>query len=355
MRLCRIRIGAFVAVVMAWGACGPALAQEHPSLFRGVRPLGMGGAFLTLSNDENALFYNPAGLNDVKGAHAAILNPYVSVSENSIGFAQDLIDLEGTDEAAVADLLNRHVGEHQHTQAALFPNFYTRNLAFGLLGSAVLDLEVRNTANPEVVTDAKADLAGLVGVAHGFRQQTIQVGATGKYVRREGVKKVFQAADIVVDFDPFADRTKETDFAFDLGAKVNFPVLLRPSVALVLQNIGDLDFGALGVIPRQVHLGVGVHPDFGGFSNTLALELRDVTREIDGDDDLSKRVHLGAEMRFPRILAIQAGVNQGYYTAGVTLDLWILTVGAATYAEEVGTFAGQRADRRYVAQLSLGF
>jgi hypothetical protein len=85
------------------------------------------------------------------------------------------------------------------------------------------------------------------------------------------------------------------------------------------------------------------------------LEVHDVTEQIEIDDDLFKRVHLGAEVRFPQIVAIQAGVNQGYYTAGVTLDLWILTIAAATYAEEMGDAAGQRADRRYVAQLTLGF
>jgi hypothetical protein len=354
MTLRRIWMG-MLAVVMSWGVCGPVLAEEYPTLFRGVRPLGMGGAFLTLSNDENALFYNPAGLNDVKDARGAILNPYGAVSENSLGFIRDLQDLEGTDEAAVADLLNQHVGEHQHSQAALFPNFYARNFAFGLLGSATMDLVVRNPANPEVVTDVKADLAGLVGVAHGFLKQTVQVGVTGKYVRREGVKKTFQAADIVVDFDPFADRAKETDFAFDIGTKVNMPVLFRPSIALVVQNIGDLDFEALGTIPQQIHLGVGLQPDFLGLSNTLAIEMHDVTKEIESDDDTYKRVHLGAEVRFPKILAVQAGVNQGYYTAGVTLDFRILTVAAATYAEEMGSAAGQRADRRYVAQITLGF
>jgi len=277
------------------------------------------------------------------------------VSENSIGFASDLMDLEGTDEAAVADFLNQHVGEHQHAQAALYPNFYTRNFAFGLLGSAVLDLDVRNPANPEVVTDAKVDAAGLIGVAHDFHQKMFQIGVTGKYVRREGVKKTFQAADIVVNFDPFADRTSDTDFAFDLGTKVNFPVALRPSVALVLQNIGDLNFGTLGVIPQQVGLGVGFHPDFMGLSNTIALDIQDVTKQIESDNDLYKRVHIGAEMRWPRILSLQAGVNQGYYTAGGSLDFRIVKLAAATYAEEVGTAAGQRGDRRYVAQLSLGF
>lgn len=344
-----------MGIVLTWGTFGAAFAEEYPGLFRGVRPLGMGGAFLTVSNDENALFYNPAGLNDVKGpARATILNPYVAVSQNSVGLYRDIADLEGTDEAQVADLLNQHVGEHQHSEAAFFPNVYMHDFAIGVLGRATMDLDVRNPADPEVATDARVDVAGLVGVAHGFWNQMLQVGATGKYVRRDGVKKTFQTADIVVNFDPFANRDRETDFAFDLGTKLNLPLLFRPSVAVVMQNIGDLDFGTLGVVPQQFHVGLGIHPDFGGLSNTLALEIHDVT-EQNSDDDLYKRVHIGAEVRFPKILAIQAGVNQGYYTAGATLDFGILTLAAATYAEELGGFAGQRADRRYVAQVGLGF
>ncbi len=42
-------------------------AEEFPSIYRGIRPLGMGNAFITVADDENTLFYNPAGLNDVKG------------------------------------------------------------------------------------------------------------------------------------------------------------------------------------------------------------------------------------------------------------------------------------------------
>jgi len=160
---------AAMSVIVALGSFGSALAEEYPGLFRGVRPLGMGGAFFTVSNDENALFYNPAGLDAVKGpARGTILNPYAAVSEHSLGLYREIADLEGTDEAQVAELLNRHVGEHQHSEAALFPNVYMHDFAIGVLGRAALDLDVRNPADPEVATDAKVDVAGLVGVAHGF-------------------------------------------------------------------------------------------------------------------------------------------------------------------------------------------
>ncbi|MCR4405216.1 MAG: hypothetical protein NUW06_08105 [Candidatus Acetothermia bacterium] len=48
----------------------PASAQSLVSLFDidpGVRPLGMGGAFTGLADDENSLFYNPAGLTLLEG------------------------------------------------------------------------------------------------------------------------------------------------------------------------------------------------------------------------------------------------------------------------------------------------
>lgn len=48
----------------------PASAQGLVSLFDidpGVRPLGMGGAFTALADDENSLFYNPAGISFLEG------------------------------------------------------------------------------------------------------------------------------------------------------------------------------------------------------------------------------------------------------------------------------------------------
>lgn len=44
-------------------SCTSAFAlNEYYSVHRSVRALGMGGAFYGLSDDEHALFYNPAGL-----------------------------------------------------------------------------------------------------------------------------------------------------------------------------------------------------------------------------------------------------------------------------------------------------
>ncbi len=336
---------------------GMADAEELPNLYRGIRPLGMGGAFITLSDDENAMFYNPAGLNDVSGFGGVdILNPVVEFSENSNSLYQDLSDLDTDSEAAVAEFLSGMVGEHQHVRASVLPNFFMHNFAIGALGQATLDMEIRNRANPVVFTDIKLDTGLLLSGALGFFDQRLQVGVTGKYVKRDGIVHVYTAPEIAgSDFDPLDQRVNKSDIAFDLGTKFNFKTPLKPSVALVVSNITDLDFKELGKIPQQVNIGASINPDLWILKTTFAVEIDDLTKNVEGDNDLYKRAHLGAEFRFPMILAVRAGVNGGYLTAGASVDFWILSISYATYAEEVGAVSGQRSDRRHVAQVSLGF
>lgn len=64
-----LAIGVSIAILVI-----PALvqAQTMVTLFdigAGVRPMGMGGAFAALADDENALFYNPAGLGFLTEMH----------------------------------------------------------------------------------------------------------------------------------------------------------------------------------------------------------------------------------------------------------------------------------------------
>ena len=59
---------------------------EPQAFIRGVRPLGMGGAFTAISDDQNAFFYNPAGLTQRTGSQITILELPVSISEDVLNF-----------------------------------------------------------------------------------------------------------------------------------------------------------------------------------------------------------------------------------------------------------------------------
>ena len=44
------------------------VAASEPQVFiRGIRPLGMGGAFTAIADDQNAVFYNPSGITQRQG------------------------------------------------------------------------------------------------------------------------------------------------------------------------------------------------------------------------------------------------------------------------------------------------
>ena len=69
-------------LLLAWS--GSLSAQSANTLFdisAGTRPLAMGGAFTGLADDENALFYNAAGLALLTQAHLG------SLLENHLGLA----------------------------------------------------------------------------------------------------------------------------------------------------------------------------------------------------------------------------------------------------------------------------
>ncbi|MDC4222668.1 MAG: hypothetical protein MPW15_00065 [Candidatus Manganitrophus sp.] len=198
-----------------WGM-GVAAAEELPNLYRGIRPLGMGGAFITLSDDENAMFYNPAGLNDVSGfGGVGLINPLVEVSKNTMGFVQDLNDLDTEDQQEVVDFLNERIGEHQHVRVWRSFRIFTcttlqsapwarrRSIwRFGIEGRIPRSLQMFESTP-----------GSLASGAFGFFDQKLQVGVTGKFIQREGVNKTYSSVDIVNDtFDPIDDaegRRKE--------------------------------------------------------------------------------------------------------------------------------------------------
>lgn len=338
---------------------GPALARELPTFFQGVRPLGMGGAFTAVADDENALFYNPAGLDKVKGWGLGVLNPLVEVNKEGVDFYKDARDTDLNDTVEVTRLLQDHIGDYLHARAALFPNYYTRYFAMGALGQVTVNAQPNNEAFPELDVSAFASGSGHVAAGYGFFDGVLRIGAGAKYVYGKRLEEVYTAADIAAE--GFEDRVRDEDLqtgsgiGFDAGAMLEFPVVLKPTLAVMVQNIGDVDLGDAGELPQQVNVGASLSHAFSWLTVTGAADYVDVTKDVGLDDDVYKRLHFGLEAKLPKVLALRCGLYQGYASFGGTLDLGILQVDYATYAEELGSSAGDRADRRHSLQVSLGW
>ena len=339
-------------------------AKEYPSFYRGVRPLGMGGAFTAVADDENALYYNPAGLSEISTLQLGILNPLVEASENTMDMINDAQDTDFDDTAETVEFLRDYVGEHEHARAALAPyvgfNLFGFGAMVGGIAQATIDLEVRNPVWPEAHVDMVADRGLLGGFGAKLPLTGLRAGASLKIISRDSLEEVYTATDIASDDfeNQFEDDQKSgSGVALDLGAIYSMPFVsvVDLDVGLSVQNVPSMNMGDAKDMDTQANLGFAVKKQFLKFSLLGAVDYVDLGNSYDEDNDFGKRLHMGVEFQLPMILSVRAGLNQGYYTLGATVDVWVFRFDVATYAEEVGAYAGQREDRRYVGQITIGW
>jgi hypothetical protein len=331
-------------------------AEPFQSVYQNARVLGMGGAFTAVADDYNALIYNPAGLTQIEGWELDLLTLEAEASESTQDLIDDLEAAQSGTEAEAAALLVAHAGDHIHARVNTFPHLVMPGFGVGLLGQATLDADFRNRVRPVVQVDATVDLGLTVAGAKSFNRGKLAIGIGGKYLRREGLVRDYEAADLISDsFDPVADvGAAETDYAIDLGLLYHLDNLpLSPTIGAAYLNLGDLDFGAFGSIPAQLNVGVAIRPKIGPVTVTVAADFVDVTHQLGSDEDNRKRTNLGAEAALWNFLAVRVGLHQSYFSAGATVNLWAIKVDVATYGEELGAYGGQREDRRYIARIGL--
>ncbi len=364
----KIAVSMLVAIITLV-AGSAANATEMNSFYRGIRPLGMGDAFTTIANDENAVFYNPAGLASVEKGSVEILNPQIEVGENTMTFYSDATGLKSGDTTSAVNLMKANVGKHQHFRASVFPNYTRHNFELGVIGQGTLDAEIHSPAYPTMSMDVKIDAGVVLGLAHTFMNDKLQVGGTAKYVQRQRMYKDFTAAmvaDSGTSYDMNQDKKTGGAIGLDLGAIYFLEnEAWKPRVGMVIQNIGDMNFGDMTVstqtapienkIKQSINIGGSVTKQLAFLNTTVAADLKDIASNTSDDSDKGKRLHIGVEAKLPKILTVRAGINQGYISYGLGVDFWLIKLSYAHYKEEVGGYAGQREDARHVVQLSIGF
>ncbi len=345
-------------------------AGESHILFQNARPLGMGGAFVAVSDDANAAFFNPAGLTGVdRKKRLELINPLVTVSDTGVNLLKQALEIDTNNNNEIEQFADNAFGETIHAQVSLYPNYTTKNWSFGLFTNTMPTFRVRNPGNPQLYTDAISDVG--VQLSHGrhLALDELSIGASLKAIKRFSANDVLSSSDIVnrvdgnADYDPIQDLQEGFAVTTDLGAIYEFPVTAAPAIGLSINNAITQGFnnsfeifsdnkGQPAALQRSVNLGFSVRPELGFIDTVLAFDIQDITN---GGELNSNKLHAGAEIYLPAILSFRTGINQGYLTGGVTADLRAIRFDLATYAVELGAFAGQRPDRRYTGQMTVGF
>ncbi|MBY0372230.1 hypothetical protein K2X33_16230 [bacterium] len=363
----------------------PAFAlKEFYSISRSTRAMGMGGAFYGLSDDENALFYNPSGLAFANGGGRIKLALKGDMTGNAIPALSEMIEVMQSNSNNVSDVvarLEKYQGQPIYGGATPgFLYYMNKQIAVGLLiadvkgSAALLGRDLDSTLDITAITDS-----GLF-VGFGFPVMPgLAVGANLKAVMRAGGRKTYTVTDIAAgtgfsgDIRSLGGMGGGLDFDLGVTYEHKWGDGMFSRAALVLNNglASQLDFfrlsgfGSPPTLPRMLTLGTYTQLPGMGVADHIGLLVDFAEFAVGGqtDPDLGartgsiwKHVNLGVEVPFwGSMFAARMGFRQGNFTAGLGLHASVVDLEFATYAEELATQPGRLTARRWALRLAFGW
>jgi len=371
-----MRPGKRVWLLFALFALGPkAQAREIYGPEAGVVPFGMGRAYSAVADDWLALHYNPAGLALVNGVELQLFDLRVGSNRDVARGFSDAKKVTGSKN--IADILSQFAGKNIGAEFSNISQLTVPNLAVALNYNAHANVDMQNTAYPQTFTRYNKDLTLSVGAAYGFgAKKELRIGVRTDFTTREGGMRDVAITEIAGSQQSLVDKfsAKGSGVGGTLGIQYRWPGAGKVELtsSFVWQDIGKTTFGRYSDPNRPTRnddsmtIGSAVRIPIGGKQNRRAerrfgprRSVNHLTFAVDyshlnvptSQEQLPKHLHFGVNLDLP-VFSVQVGLNQSSLTFGTSVDLGLVRVAAATYAEELGSFAGQRRDRRYL--LSVG-
>jgi hypothetical protein len=374
-----------IGLACGLGLATPAVAKELKWTHYGLRPLAMGNAYVAVADDYNALFYNPAGLARLKDWDGEFLNPSVEISRNTVDFAKEMSDLVSKGEedvTPVLDLLERNTGKTHHFSVGLTPHLVFPGWGFGVGAEFGTTLAVHREISTDI--DSGLRVVAPFSMATNLLEDRLSVGASIKFVAKGGIDREFSINDIEAfvknkDDSTTTDSTTTaadddkaelkdyieggTGVGFDAGMLFTPVKTMEPTLGISITDLGgtpykkfDVGGESLGT-PKlrlpSVNTGVSAKP---WAANNMYVRTAIDAHAINQPEHYSKKFNLGVEWGYSDFFKVQTGLHQGELSGGFEFDVFLFTLRFATYAEQLGTRAGQDddlRDRRYALQMKL--
>ncbi len=369
-----------VATFLGYGllAAASAWAVRGPQYLSG-RALGMGDAFVGLSDDYSGIYYNPAGLARLNTPMDAGMALKFDVGD-LFGIAGDALNIAGAHTNSFGSLDSMAADNTLVDDIMLFDR---RQLGFGTLpemhfaarstdpdlplgvgaawflgsqGRFMLDKGIYiPSAQARVRTDLVLKLAGAIEPLPGLSVGLSPTLATySTFQQSISLSEYATAADTL---QARIDREKEKIYqpGFGLGMTAGLLYDIIPTelrVGAVMYNLFlTLDHDA---VPLTYSFGLAYLP--------AVLRKQGLLRYVNFDVDIQDafgsgyflgKLNMGAEMNMS-LAQLRGGFKGGYPCYGLLLNLLMVQMEFTSWAEEAGLYVGQLEDRHYMMSLRLG-
>lgn len=346
--------------------------------------MGMGGAGLAINNSLDSLFSNPSILGQGKfrlsipSLTVTVHHLYDFLKEGSDGTSiyEKVMKLsEYSSEVNVADflpivsdLLGSGKGKIASVEASA-------GMLANCFGFAANVNETIRSYNGSVISDLK--VSALVGIGFGFGSEDVRfnIGATAKFNGN-----VFSERIAPSKFVSSGSEEEGITIPFAIGSAMpfDFGLTFKYHSLKATATLTDVNIAGLGeYIYEMTAISPTADPSTGSGSSTytsdykftpamklnfgLAFDTESATGiklAVDVVDVISMKEALdagysfksvflghmkaGAEFSLFNFLKVRGGMNSGYFTLGGSVNIGIITLDAAYFWEELGSFAGEK-------------
>lgn len=272
----------------------------------GARPAAMGGAFTGISDDVNAVYWNPAGLAQAKSTQmtASYIKWFADISNMSI--------------------------------AGVFP-FGKNALGFGINRLSVDNIELREIDEDiDTLTDSSVyDMAVSLGISRKLFP---------------GFCLGIAAKNIIQKLGPY----QGSSVAFDLGALYLINDNISAGLSMLNSASGITIDSTVNKLPSVIKAGVGCRL----FSGLLLVGF-----DVEMPSDSEMQLHAGAEVNLKNSIALRAGYDGGV-TVGFGLNVPVKSSGEwGSEEEQLYTFeidyaavmVGKTADYGHKVSVNIKF
>lgn len=346
-------------------------AEEHRWTHFGLRPLGMGNAYVAIADDYNALFYNPAGLARLKTWDGEFFNPTLEITSHTLEFINDMVKFVGGGATNITDalsLIEPQLGKIHHASFQSTPHLIFKNFGFGFGVESAFNLVPHSDIDLEV--DAGLRVMIPFSYARNFLEDRLSIGASLKALVDARLDDSFNIETLAVfsnenKDDPNAKQIEDmTRAGFGMGVDLGLlftPIEeMKPTIGISITDFGGSSFTKLNEKSRNpkqrlpsVNTGFSLRPiEKGPMYVSVAVDAHMINQPI----HYSHKLNFGAEWGYSEIIKVQAGLKEGYLTTGFQFDVGLLNLRFVTYHVDHGPVVGTHSglvERRYAMQLKL--